>query len=237
MSLNHISLLLVLLIGNILFSGCVDTKNLSDKSGPNSGEKEVDEIITILKDFGLDERDIIETIKNIGDYSKSLITKEEPRDYIIAHHNALYGNISELGSNRYNVAHDILKWSKIGLYSDWKYDDESALWKINNNLKIHGLKVNFSTHKWDEDFKITIGNGNQSISSDFRYSTIPNSRNMKELINTINQLLKNFNLVYVDSDSGGDDYTFLLLELDRYNNINIKYGDELNKILMPWKEK
>lgn len=236
MNLNRVSILLVLLIGSIFLSGCVDTNPTSDKSGFDQGEKEVNEIITILNDFGLNEQDIIESIKMIGDYSKDLIIKEESEDYIVAHHDAIYGDISEIESNKYNIAHDILKWSKIGIYSDWKYDDESILSNINSNLKIHGLKTNFSTHEWDEDFKITIENGDQSVSSDFRYSTASNGHDMNELINTINQLLKNFNLIYVDSDSGGDDYTFLLFELDQYSNIKSKYGSELNKILMPWKK-
>lgn len=234
MNLNRVSMLFVLLIVNIFLSGCVDMNSTSDKSGLNQGDAEVSEIITILKDFRLNEQDIIESIKNIGDYSKSLIIKEEPEDYIVAHHDALYGDISKIESNKYNVVHDILKWSKIGLYVDWKFDDESALSGINTNLKIHGLKANFSTHEWDENFKITIENENQSVSSDFKYSTVPDSRNMNELISTINPLLKNFNLMYVDSNSGEDDYTFLLLELDQYNNINSKYGSELNEILMPW---
>lgn len=236
MNLNRVSMLLVLLIGSIFLSGCVDANITSDKSDLDQGEKEVNEIITILKDFGLNEQDIIESIKIMGDYSKSLIIKEEPEDYIVAHHDALYGDISEIESNKYNVAHDILAWSKIGIYSDWKYDDENLLFNINSNLKIHGVKANFSTHEWEENFKITIENRDQSVSSYFRYSTASKNHDMNELINTINQLLKNFNLIYVDSYSGGDDYTFLLLELDQYNNINNKYGSELNKILMPWKK-
>lgn len=233
MKLNHIVLIIILLC-IIFISGCVDIEPRSYESDLNNNDREINEIVTILKDFGLNNQDIINVIKHELGYSDYLIKKEDPRDYITAYYDDAYNrDFSEIISNKYWVAHDILKLSKIGINSDISYDDETALMYINNNLKIHGLTANFSPHDWDEKFQISIGNETRNFSADFNYST--DYHDMRKLINTINLLLRNFDLIYLDADSGGDDYTFLLLEVNRYEQLRNKYKHELNKILTPFK--
>lgn len=213
---------------NKIFSSKITNDSNKEKSSAGG----VDEIIAILKDFGLSEQDIIMTVKEKMDYSKKLINKGTVKEYIIAHYDCIYREpIANIILYKHGIAHDILKYNT-GFSMDWKFSEETAFWNINKNLKKYGIETNFSPHEWNDKFKITLKKGSMAVYADFKYSM--KIHDMKELIDAINKMLKTFGLVYLDADEGGDGYAFLLVDFERYNSLKKKYGKDLVKILVPW---
>ena len=175
---------------------------------------------SLLKDFGVSDEEIIKNCEEA--------TRRDNVDWAICTHiEAVHGDTEkDFKRGVPQVFHRILCNAK-GFIRDWKYSDKEIQLTLNgaNLLGKHNLSISFTEHTWNQSFNIALTNTRtQKIYEVETFSyTNTSDHNMNELIKSINGLLENEGLILLDADSGGDEYTFILLTIPEYDRLKNRY--------------
>lgn len=201
----------------------------------NNPEEVMNTIEQLLSDFGFDA----EEVRNAYEYMLDLDLAEGKTvsEYITENDEQLAGQLDGLdGSLGFFVLHSIIRWSPRGIFSDWRYTEETAEYQINRALDSQGYEVRMEytdgeridvVEDTDEEFIIEGRDRDEVVTETrFRYpDTDLGVANYAALIGAINQnLLHETNFRFHQLDSTGDDWSFILLQDETYDGIVEKHG-------------
>jgi hypothetical protein len=123
-----------------------------------------------------------------------------------------------------------------GLHADWCFKDDEIEQLLNKIFAQYGYIFYFTDHDVMNPFDIKlIEEKTQNIIENrhFSYSDLK-KRDLKELMQVINEMIYDKNFVFIDADTGSSAYVFLLFEQEQYKRLKDQYGYPFETLISPY---
>lgn len=202
---------------------------------PEDLKEVLSEITEFLNDVGLTDDDIVEASKGFGARSPEIPKYGSPGDYLVSAYTedmfsapmyADHHDLSDFQDHKRHIIHLLMAYSKRGMVVPMKTIDLDLLeYDLQPTLGSFGVHIDFSPHKYEESFQITIHKGDFIRTADVDQST--GEKNIDDKLDIIQHLIVDFGLIYIHM--GG--FRYFLFEREHLAAVRNKYGDFFDEVV------
>jgi hypothetical protein len=199
--------------------------------------KALDWIVSLLHDFGLSRRAMIDAVDSNPDINLDFVGEFSEDEQAALYLCELYRrdhpseeNLSGLPAARYSVVREVLAFSRFGLDGTRPHADDRMLREnLQPALAVYDLEMDFSPHAAGGDFTIRVGKGDRVRKKDYHASRA--GPDLAGKVEVINALLAEHELRYYKIEKGNVVLGYYLVSNSRLQALREKYGPVIDRIL------